>query len=265
MEKKRVPHRVAVFVLGVVVVVLAGLTAICGEQAFDKQLAVAIGLALAVVAAGLLGGALDGWSTALAAMGIALVLLAIYLPEVGADGAVEDWFGHDAGAGDRLDAVALARWVLVVVGVVLVLWPGRKVVLEAALTAVAVLALVAVVAAVIDLADRVTTPEVAEIAKADGTRSFVLPAGKVQSLTGDLAADACVDVVLVRSVDEDTADEGNALTYIHSTYRARLPAQLAAGKPASAVEVELKEASSAGEFATDLTAARAAYVLGCPG
>lgn len=249
---------------GVVVAVLAVCALIFGGQLIDEVLAVTVGLALAVVAAGLLGFAWGRWSSALAAVGIALVLLAIYLPEIGAGGAVEGWFGANADAAERLDVVAFARWVLVVAGVALVLLPGRRVVLEAALTTVAVLALVAVAAAVIDLTDRVTTPNEPEPAKADVTRSFALPTDKVQSLTGDLAADACVNVVLVRGVDNDTADEGNPLTYTHTTYRASLRAKLAPGKPESAVKVELKEASSADEFATNLTAVSAAYVLGCP-
>lgn len=257
------------FGIGLVVLLIAALTLILGAPKLfgvpepDEEVSVAIGLVLAVVAAGLLGSPWGGLSTALAAVGIALVLLAIYLPEIGAESAVEHWFGDDAGVVDRLDALALARWVLVVAGVVLVLGPGRKVVIEAALAAVAVLALVAVIAAIFDLANRVTTPDEAEPAKADVTRSFVLPADKVQSVNGDLAADTCVNVVLVRGIDEDTADEGNALTYIQNTYPARLPGELPAGEPASAVTVELKESNSAGEFATNLTAASAAYVLGC--
>ena len=115
----------------------------------------------------------------------------------------------------------------------------------------------------IGLADRIGTPDDKVPAMADGTRSFALPADKVQSLTGELAGDACVQVVLVRGVDSDTADEANALTYDEKTYLARLPARLAPGKPASAVTVELKDAGSVGEFATRLTAASAAYVLGC--
>jgi len=255
--------------------ILIGLLgAILGIVAFvnDDDALGGIGTVLGVVGVGLVGSSWKGRAGACAAVGMLLVLLAVYLPSLGAEATVKALFGEsDAGAADQADAVALARWVLVVVGGVLIIWPGRKLVVEAGLIMVAVLAIFGTVGAFVQLADRLRTKDETEPAKANAARGFGIPSAKVQTVAGELAADSCVKVVLVRAIDNDTADEGNALTYEQHTYTARLPTKLKEGKPASTVLIELDEEDQSPEekpqspedFATDLTASKTAYLLAC--
>ncbi|HEV7806329.1 MAG TPA: hypothetical protein VGO80_10945 [Solirubrobacteraceae bacterium] len=260
MTKEEKEQRLGAGVLLGVVAAALGAYALIGNHDVPGIVATVLG----VIAAALVGSRWEGRTGAAAATGVFLILLAVYLPELGAATLVKDWFGKaDAGAVDRADAVAFARWVLVVVGVTLVFWPGRKFALESALVTTVALVTVAAVGASWELADRVSTEDSKETAESDIKRGFAIPADKVQQVAGDLAADTCVKVVLVRATDADTADQGNALTYEKQSYTGRLPATVKAGKPATAVMVELAESQAPDSFATDLTAATSAYLLGC--
>jgi hypothetical protein len=246
--------------------VIGLLGAALGIVAFvqDRDLLGAIATVLGVVGVGLAGGSWKGWASACAAVGVLLILLAVYLPSLGAEATVNALFGESkAGPADQADAVALARWVLVVAGVGLMWW-GRELVVEAALLLVAVLVLFGAAGVIAQLGHRLWTKDETEPAKASATRSFGIPSSKVQTVAAELAADSCVKIVLVRATDTDTADEGNALTYDQHAYTARLPAKLKEGKPASTAIVELAEKDQSPEaFATDLTASKAAYLLAC--
>lgn len=259
--------RIFAFVAGAALGVLAGWIGVKSSSDGNETLGL-VAIVLGAVAVPLAASGPWGRPGAWAVLGTYLILVAVYLPALGAEATVKEWFGQaEAGAADQADAVTFARWVLVLAGVLLVAWPGRRRALEAALGLMALLAIIAAVAASITLRDRLTTADARDPDEADPSRSFALPTDRIEPVTGDLAADACARVVLVRATDEDTADQGNALTYSSESYMVRLPAAVKRGRQTGLVTVELAKNANgnitAETLATDLTAAKSVYLLGC--
>jgi hypothetical protein len=164
------------FIAGALLGLLATVLGIWAWGNNDEALGLAA-ICIGAVAIALAASGPWGWTGACVGLGAFLILLAVYLPALGAEATVKAWFGEgDAGAADRADAVTFARWTLIVAGVLFIAWPGRSLLLETSLALVALLAIVAAIAATITLVDRVTTTDAKDPTQADARRGFVLPA-----------------------------------------------------------------------------------------
>ena len=191
----------------------------------------------------------------------ALVLLAIYLPELRFGDGVK-WLFDTANvdAGEEGVALTWARCVLAAGALALLVATRFRFALELAVGVVSALILIAGVAATADALTNLDSPP-AESATREAAfdRGFVLPVAKLQPVARDLARDSCVDVKVVTATDPDTSDDQNALVYETRSYPARLVAAVKAGKPSSPVTVELATADD--RFASDLFSAAAIHLL----
>jgi hypothetical protein len=188
------------------------------------------------------------------------LLAAVYLPHLQAADAFGWLWGGAAEDPDKADAVTWARWVLVALAGLIVLLALRRVWLELSLVVLAALLVVAAAAASDDLLSRLD--RTADVKRTDAAfdRGFALPAAKVQRVTRDLKRDHCVTIVVIKPIDRDGEDDEGPPTYESESYTARLISTLKAGEPSAPVEIELGQAASPEQFATDLVAASALFI-----
>ena len=190
-----------------------------------------------------------------------LVLGAVYLQHLPFDDLVTWLWGSEYAKAEAAEAVTWMRWALAILALVVVVTVIGAHWVELVVALVVSLVAIAAVGATGELLGQLDARDVEDPDKSAFDRGFLLPAEKVQPVARELAADRCVRLILVKAVDEDTADERNALRQESSEYGARLVSKLGDGTPSAAVAVELGGTDLAKAFATDLVSANAVFVI----